>query len=159
MLVWFCVPYLERCQDGATRFVRIAQALLEHASATLPGLEVATVDVSTNDMPHRFNASGVRVWGNANIPPEFVSLPMTGYHQWKYYMVPSLYFFPERDGSDGPRMPIRYEGDLTYHKIKAFLMKAVGSEPAAVAKMEAPEQKHQLPDKQKEHHGIEHEEL
>ena len=137
LLVWFCVPYLERCQDGGSKFARIATALLEHGTrdSALAGMEIATFDVGENDLPHRFNASGVRVWGNMNIPPEFASLPMTGYHQWKYFMVPSLYFFPKRniDGTSptggAPRRPIRYEGGLVYNKIKDFLLKSSNLAP------------------------------
>jgi len=133
LLVWFCLPYLERCQDGGSKFVPIAKAILEHGTtgdSPLAGLEIATFDAGKNDLPLRFNASGVRVWGNMNVPPEFSSLPMTGYHQWKYFMVPSLYFFPKRNsegtGPTGgsPRVPIRYEGGLVYNKIKQFLVTA-----------------------------------
>ena len=103
--------------------MRIAKALIEHGKGAMPNLQIATFDVSVNDLPHRFNASGVRVWANVNVPQEFSSLPMTGYHSWRYFHVPALFFFPPGDGS--VREPLRYEGDLVYLKVKAFMTEAL----------------------------------
>jgi hypothetical protein len=139
VLLWFCVSWIERCAVGASKFVPIVKALLEHATdlpgrqiATLevpccqlmtlpplPGMQIATFDTSVNDLPRHFNASGVRVWGNQNVPPEFSSLPMVGYHFWKYFHVPALFYLPP-----GSAQPRRFEGDLVYNRVKSFLVAA-----------------------------------
>jgi len=115
MLVWFCVPWLARCKAGAEPFTKAVAALKE--DSVLQHMAVATFDGSVNDVPDRFNASGVRIWGNPTIPQEFSSLPITGYHFWRHYHVPALFYLPP-----GPsKMPIRYEGDLVYSKLKVFI--------------------------------------
>eukprot|EP00658_Telonema_sp_P-2_P029459 TRINITY_DN22412_c0_g1_i1.p1 TRINITY_DN22412_c0_g1~~TRINITY_DN22412_c0_g1_i1.p1 ORF type:complete len:156 (+),score=18.93 TRINITY_DN22412_c0_g1_i1:204-671(+) len=91
LLLFFCKQQNGDCDNMEPKMVEAMIGMRKEADRRGESLTVAYVDVGTNDLPIGFNASGVRVWGNYNIPPEYLALPLTGYHYFRYFNVPAIY--------------------------------------------------------------------
>ena len=118
LLIYLCTSTNTLCQKTADTFAQISSEML---SLQQEPLRIYTFDPSKDDLPVMFNASGVRVWGNNNIPPELAALPIIGYHYIRYFNVPAIYML-----APGSQQFVRFEGALNLDQMAAFVSESTG---------------------------------
>jgi len=121
LLMYFCRPLNRLCQDMAAIVAEISSSKFLRDQQ----VQFHTFDPSTDDLPIKFNASGIRIWGNNNVPAELASFPVIGYHWYRYFNVPALYMLPLQSQNF-----VRFEGKFTLAEVMNFVSKHTKNQKA-----------------------------